>query len=163
MNKIGKRILMACTVAGVCLLFFAAGLNASGHAEGGEGDVPEVITMKNEKAFEQHRMGIVDFKHKAHVDEYGLGCGDCHHDENGEPLTDLEWGDDVQSCYECHDKNGRPRRDQSMSPQEWQEAQLEYFYGAIHENCMGCHKKLGGPKGEGGPVGCTDCHPRPQR
>ncbi|HMA85785.1 MAG TPA: cytochrome c3 family protein [Desulfosalsimonadaceae bacterium] len=124
--------------------------------------MPGVITMKNEKAFEQHRMGIVAFDHQKHAADkpegYGLGCGDCHHDENGEPLTDLKPGDEVQSCYECHDKDGRPRRDPALSPEEWKKEELTYYYGAIHENCMGCHKKMGG-----GPVSCTECHPRPQQ
>jgi len=122
---------------------------------------PGVITMKNEEAFKQHRMGIVDFDHHKHAAQkpegYGLGCGDCHHDENGEPLTALKPGDEVQSCYECHDKDGRPRRDPALSQEEWKKEELTYYYGAIHEDCMGCHKKMGGP------VSCTECHPRPQQ
>ncbi|MFP4225242.1 MAG: cytochrome c3 family protein [Desulfobacterales bacterium] len=152
MNKRLKQILTILTLSGIGMLFLVAGINA---AE--EGAVPDVITMKNEKAFEQHRMGIVDFDHKTHAEDYGIGCGDCHHDENGEPLTDLKAGDAVQSCYECHDKDGRPRRDPSMSSEEWEKEQLKYYYGAIHENCMGCHKEMGGPKT------CTECHPRPER
>ncbi len=120
-----------------------------------------VIEMKNEKAFPQHRMGIIQFDHEKHEADkpkgYGLGCGECHHDENGEPLGNLVHGDEVQSCYECHDKNGTPRRDPSMSQEEWRKEQLAYYYGAIHENCTQCHKKMGGP------VSCTQCHPRPQQ
>lgn len=123
--------------------------------------MPGMITMKNEKAFEEHRMGIVEFDHETHAADkphgYGLGCGDCHHDENGEPLTDLKPGDAVQSCYECHDKDGRPRRDPAMSKEEWETEQLKYYYGAIHANCTNCHKQMGGP------VNCTECHPRPQQ
>ncbi|MDZ7831383.1 MAG: cytochrome c3 family protein [Desulfobacterales bacterium] len=152
MNKRLKQILTILTLSGIGMLFLVAGINA---AE--EGSVPDVMTMKNEKAFPQHRMGIVEFDHKTHAEDYGIGCGDCHHDENGEPLTDLKAGDAVQSCYECHDKDGRPRRDPSMSPEEWEKEQLNYYYGAIHENCMGCHKEMGGPKT------CTECHPRPER
>lgn len=152
MNKRFKQILTIVSLSGIGMLFLVAGINAAEEAS-----MPDVITMKNEKAFEQHRMGIVDFDHKTHAEDYGIGCGDCHHDENGEPLTDLKAGDAVQSCYECHDKDGRPRRDPSMSPEEWEKEQLKYYYGAIHENCMGCHKEMGGPKT------CTECHPRPER
>lgn len=120
-----------------------------------------VIKMKNEKAFQQHRMGIVQFDHEKHFADkpegYGLGCGECHHDENGMPLTELRAGDSVQDCFECHDKAGRPQRDSSMSPEEWEQEQLKYYYGAIHNNCMDCHKEMGGPKT------CTECHPRPDR
>ena len=115
-----------------------------------------VMTMKNEKAFAQHRMGIVEFDHKAHAADYGLSCGKCHHDENGKPLNNLSYDDAVQSCYACHDKNGRPTREEGMSEEQWKEEQLKYYYGAIHENCMGCHKETQGP------TRCTECHPRPQ-
>ena len=156
MNKRVKQILTILTIAGIGMLFLAAGVNAEETA-----CEPGVIEMKNEQAFSQHRMGIVQFDHKTHAaakpDGYGLGCGDCHHDENGEPLTDLKAGDTVQGCMECHDKPDRPRRDPAMSPEEWEKEQLKYYYGAIHENCMGCHKEMGGPKT------CTECHPRPQR
>lgn len=116
-----------------------------------------VIKMKNEKAFSQHRMGIVEFDHKSHVDKYGLGCGKCHHDENHKPLNNLSYEDSVAGCFECHDKTGKPRRDQSMSQQEWEKEQIKYYYGAIHENCMGCHKETEGP------VSCMECHPSPNK
>lgn len=115
-----------------------------------------VISMKNEKAFAQHRMGIVEFDHKAHAADYGLSCGKCHHDKNGKPLNNLSYDDAVQSCYACHDKNGRPTREEGMSQEQWKKEQLKYYYGAIHENCMGCHKETAGP------TRCTECHPRPQ-
>jgi len=115
-----------------------------------------VITMKNEKAFAQHRMGIVEFDHKTHAADYGLSCGKCHHDKDGKPLNNLSYDDAVQSCYACHDKNGRPQREESMSQEQWKKEQLKYYYGAIHENCMGCHKETSGP------TRCTECHPRPQ-
>jgi hypothetical protein len=152
MNKSVKRVLVGLFVAGMGMVLLAAGIHA---AE--ECSAPDVITMKNEKAFPQHRMGIVEFDHKTHAEEYDLTCGRCHHDENGKPLTGLKDGDPVQECIACHDKPGRPRRDQSMSPEEWQTEQLKYYYGAIHENCMGCHKE------KGGPTRCTECHPRPQQ
>lgn len=158
MSKRLKQILTILTITGIGMLFLVAGINAD---ETACADAPDVITMKNEKAFEQHRMGIVEFDHKTHADDepdgYGLGCGQCHHDENGEPLTDLKDGDAVQSCYDCHDKNERPRRDPSMSPEEWEKEELNYYYGAIHANCIDCHKEMGGPKT------CTECHPRPER
>jgi len=159
MNKRIKQMIMILTISGIGMLFLVAGINAEETGE--KACVPDMMKMKNEQAFQQHRMGIVQFNHKKHAadkpDGYGLGCGDCHHDENGKPLSDLKPGDAVQSCFECHDKKNRPRRDPSMSPEEWKKEQLNYYYGAIHENCMGCHKK------QGGPVRCTECHPRPQR
>ncbi len=163
MSKRLKQIIMILTISGIGMLFLVAGINAE-EAEKAEKKpcTPDVMEMKNEQAFPQHRMGIVQFDHKKHVadkpDGYGLGCGECHHDENGEPLSDLKPGDAVKNCLECHNKQGRPARpDPSMSPEEQQKEKLKYYYGAIHENCMGCHKK------QGGPVSCMECHPQPQR
>ncbi|MBS3758581.1 MAG: cytochrome c3 family protein [Desulfobacterales bacterium] len=161
MSKRIKQILTILTISCIGMLFLVAGINAEEAQKTEKASCPDVMEMKNEQAFPQHRMGIVEFDHKKHVadkpDGYGLGCGECHHDENGEPLSDLKAGDEVQGCFECHDKKSRPRRDPSMSPEEWEKEQLKYYYGAIHENCMGCHKKMGGA------VRCTECHPRPQQ
>ncbi len=150
-----KQVMIAATVACACMLFLAAGIHAADESGGGE---PGVMKMKNEDAFKQHRMGIVTFDHKTHAEEYDLSCGECHHDANGEPLQAKDLGpDSVQSCFACHDKEGRPQRDPSMSPEEWEKEKLNYYYEAIHQNCMGCHKE------KGGPAACPQCHPRPER
>jgi len=123
---------------------------------------PDVIEMKNTGAFETHYQAIVMFSHKKHAapdpDGYGIGCGQCHHDKDGQPLTELEKGDAVQGCLECHDKTGVGRKPREMSREEWETKQLAYYYGAIHVNCVDCHKKH-----KGAPVKCTDCHPRPEK
>lgn len=122
--------------------------------------LPDVIEMTNKQAFKEHRMEIVNFEHQKHAAQkpegYGLECGECHHDENGEPLNDLGPKDKVQTCYACHEKDGRPKRDSSMSDEQWEKEQLEFYYGAIHENCTGCHKETDGP------TVCTECHPKNQ-
>jgi hypothetical protein len=115
-----------------------------------------VIQMQNEAAVSQRRMGIVMFTHEKHYQEppdgHGIGCGECHHDEEGKPLTDLKPGDPVQSCYECHNKKDRPRKPQDISDEDWRAMRLEYYVEAVHENCIECHQQ------QGGPVKCTDCH-----
>lgn len=159
--KHGKLIVFA-VLTGICLLFFTAAINAEEEAPCAEGDASDVIEMKNTEAFAQHRMGIVMFNHKKHHDAepdgYGVGCGECHHDDSGTPLNDLKAGDNVQGCLECHDKTEKPKRTPDMTPEDFAELQLEYYYGAIHENCMGCHKEKGA-----GPVKCTECHPKPEK
>ena len=112
-----------------------------------------LLKMKNSQAFEQHQKGIVLFDHLGHVEAYDLSCGACHHDEKNQPLHNLRFGDPVQRCFTCHDKPGKPRRDPSLSPAEWEKEQLKYYYGAIHENCIGCHRRTKGP------TRCADCHP----
>ena len=119
-----------------------------------------VIEMKHADAFDTHRMGIVMFSHQTHYtaapDGYGLACGECHHDASGNPL-ELQEGDAVQGCMACHDKAGKPKKTSEMSKEAWDAMQLEYYYGAIHDNCINCHKA-----GGAGPVKCADCHPRPE-
>lgn len=123
--------------------------------------VTDVMEMKNTDAFGTHSMGIVMFSHKKHADAmpdgYGIACGECHHDKDGRPL-DIGEGDEVQGCMACHDKTERPRRTEGMSKEDWDAMQLQYYYGAIHANCIDCHRA-----GGAGPVQCTECHPKPER
>src|SRR6056297_3458015 len=88
--------------------------SAAAAVSGESGAFPDEIEMKNTDAFETHHKAIVMFSHKTHAapkpDGYGIGCGQCHHDNDGQPLTDLEKGDAVQGCLECHDKKGKPRK-----------------------------------------------------
>jgi len=120
--------------------------------------VPDVIEMKNTDAFNVHNMGIVMFSHKKHSDAmpdgYGIACGECHHDKDGNPLEFKE-GYAVQGCMECHDKADRPKKPVEISKEDWDAMQLEYYYGAIHANCIDCHKT-----GAAGPVKCAECHPK---
>lgn len=122
------------------------------------GSVQDIIEMKHTDAFSAHKMGIVLFNHNVHAapapDGYGLACGECHHDENGAPL-ELAEGDPVQGCMECHDKPEKPVKPQGIAAEEWAAMQLEYYYGAIHANCIDCHRA-----GQAGPVKCAECHPK---
>jgi hypothetical protein len=117
--------------------------------------------MKNTAAFSKHVRGIVLFTHKKHTapapDGYGIACGECHHDKDGQPLA-LKEGDVVQGCMTCHTKTDKPKKPAGMSPVDWNKMQLEYYYGAIHANCIDCHKA-----GEAGPVKCNECHPGPEK
>jgi hypothetical protein len=150
-----KKSVLAILFAGVASLFAVAALNA-----GLEG-CPDVITMKHEQAFEQHRMGIVDFTHTKHVEDYGFSCGECHHDASGNPTDDITCQDDVTSCIDCHNKPGQPRVDRSLPEEERLKLEREYFLGAIHQNCIDCHREQNEKAGKKSPVACTECHPRP--
>lgn len=151
----GRYLLLLVAVVGMAMLFFGASINAEECADDG------VIEMKNTEAFDTHKMGICMFSHKKHYtaepDGYGIACGDCHHDESGQPL-ELKEGDAVQGCIECHSEPGKPKKEKGMSKEDWDAMQLEYYYGAIHANCIDCHKE-----GGAGPVKCAECHPRPEK
>jgi class III cytochrome C family protein len=123
-------------------------------------EVKDVINMEN-KAYEKHKKSIAVFTHKKHVEEYGAGCGECHHDEKGKPLNDLKMGDDVQNCIECHSKPGQKPKKSKLTPKE----ELQYHAEAIHDNCRGCHKdfnKKNKPKKKA-PTSCNGCHPKKKK
>ncbi len=125
-----------------------------------EPDGYDLIAMNN-PAYETHKKGIVIFTHRKHFEDYGIGCGDCHHDDSGMPLEDLAEGDDVESCIDCHQGTQKPKGEKL--PKD--EAIMAYHFEALHANCIGCHKTYniehGDPKGKKpAPVSCGACHPK---
>ena len=97
-----RQILTAATI-GISILFFVAGIYAA---------APDVIKMQQDY---EHTKAIVDFDHKAHAETYAddypdlyqRGCGECHHDEDGKPLSDLGPDDPVQAVAEARKRRGR--------------------------------------------------------
>jgi hypothetical protein len=162
-----RNLMMAAAFGAGCAVFlFGAALMAGT-------TVPDVIEMKN-PAYDEHKKPIVHFNHKAHSEKFGgkypeifeNGCGECHHDEDGEPLTDLEMGDEVNSCIECHDKPGemprtekRKLRKEGLSREERQEREREYHAEAIHDNCRSCHREARKQADtRKPPITCSKCH-----
>ena len=74
--------------------------------------------------------GKVLFDHKTHTidDGYGIGCDDCHHEEQDESMS--------CSGEDCHNPDSDPNR-----------------ADALHSNCKDCHEDSGA-----GPVECAACH-----
>ena len=111
------------------------------------------------KAPYEHKEKVIPFTHQKHVMDHKIACGECHHDENGKPLTNLKEGDDVQSCFECHNNPGeiKGREAKGLSQAE----KLAYHGNALHENCVGCHRQYNREmKKKLAPQTCTDCHPK---
>ncbi|MBF0119723.1 MAG: cytochrome c3 family protein [Desulfobacterales bacterium] len=121
--------------------------------------VPDVIKMEN-KAYPKHEKGIVNFTHKKHAEDYKIGCGECHHDEAGKPLTSLKAGDNVKSCIECHKNPSMKPKGSKLEDKE----RRAYHAEAIHDNCKVCHqqhnKKNNLKTGDKGatPTTCNACH-----
>lgn len=100
----------------------------------------------------------VDFKHLAmskalaavseksslarhfHADDMTM-CAACHH------YSPLEKGKPVPACRTCHDA------------QEILPATRPDLMGAYHQQCLGCHQKMGGTE-EKMPQTCEGCHAR---
>jgi cytochrome c553 len=149
MNK--KSLLLVLSLLGIAILFISAGIYAGTTA-------PDVIKMEN-KIYDKHTKGIVEFTHKKHVADYKGTCGECHHDANGKPL-DLKEGDPVQGCAECHKKPGLAPKGKD-APKLTPKQKLEYHAEAIHENCIGCHKESNKKTGtKNAPTSCAKCHPK---
>ncbi|MDX9788628.1 MAG: cytochrome c3 family protein [Desulfobacterales bacterium] len=153
-----NRLLLMLIVATSCF-FFASGIYAGTAAE-------DVIKMEN-KAYSAHKKGIVMFSHKKHAEEYATknpelyknGCGECHHDKDGKPLA-LKAGDEVQSCFECHNKEGEKPKGKD-APKLSKKETLAYHAEAIHANCKGCHKAFNKANtSTAAPVSCNKCHPK---
>jgi len=93
----------------------------------------------------------VQFSHKSHLD-LELGCGDCHHDAEHQPLS-AETISAVDSksrlkCGSCHNE-------------DFQKEELRKGKDVFHSKCKDCHgKEINGKKG---PTGCSACHVRKQR
>lgn len=157
----GKPIKISALV-GIAILFVVAGIYAK--------TAPEVIPLQD-PAYEEHKKGVVQFEHKKHWNDYAKkypefyknGCGECHHDENNKPLTELKDGDDVQKCIECHKIAAEaPKGKKAKKKLSKKEKIKEYHAEALHENCKGCHKlynKKMKPKKKA-PTTCTKCHPK---
>jgi len=162
-REVKKGFLMMAMVGGILLCVMGVLYAAA----------PEVIPMEN-KAYPAHTKGIVQFSHAKHMNDYAKahpdlnkdGCGACHHDENGKPLTGLKDGDPVKGCIECHKNPGQPPKEVK---QEWKDKKIEgaekdklerqWHAEALHQNCWGCHKEVQKATGKkDAPTVCTKCH-----
>ncbi|WP_051185211.1 cytochrome c3 family protein [Desulfatiglans anilini] len=111
-------------------------------------DFPEDLKMITiyHASYPEHKKGPVPFSHGVHVNEYQIGCGECHHDENGEPLANLAVGDPVQKCAECHPVPAAPEDE-------------DEYQRAMHKNCRTCHAAHNKETGtKDAPVLCNQCH-----
>ncbi|MDY0163779.1 cytochrome c3 family protein [Desulfobotulus sp.] len=151
-----KKKLILAVFGSAALLCAAAIALASGP---GKTEVSDVIEMKN-PIYQEHQRSIVSFTHKKHAEDYGISCGECHHDDKGQPL-DLKMGDPVQSCAACHSIPGeRPKG--KDAPRLSKQERLAYHAEAIHENCISCHREVNQKTGDRTrtPVMCNQCHAR---
>ena len=84
-----RKLIKISAVVGIAVLFFVAGIYAKA--------VPDMIKLED-PAYEKHKKGVVDFSHGKHQKEYATaypelyknGCGECHHNDKNEPLSDLK-------------------------------------------------------------------------
>lgn len=144
-------------VFGAAALIFAFGWDETTVAETSsaqETGLPGVMVMH---ADYPHTKTLVTFPHKKHAIDYKVTCGQCHHDDAGDPRTDLNMGDSVESCIDCHAEPGQSPRGAKLSKTD----RLEYHADVLHDNCRGCHKQHKKEGGSGAaPTACSKCHLR---
>jgi Class III cytochrome C family len=101
----------------------------------------------------------VNFDHAKHI-SLVKDCAECHHHTTGTLVEDA-------NCVRCHKNSGATavvackgcHSIQTFSAEALRGKSRNAYHvdklslkGAYHQNCMGCHKKTGGP------TGCLDCH-----
>ncbi len=145
-----KTSLIILLVATIGFVFTFSGVYASDKG-------PESITMES-KVFKKHKKALVTLSHKKHNEEYKIACDDCHHVYEGGKNVWKE-GDKVQKCSECHKEAKAPRAKKGEPKMKKADKIKNYFYSAIHENCVACHKAEK-KKGKTAPAACKDCHPK---
>lgn len=101
-------------------------------------EIPDEIKIYNE-GYRTKLYQPVEFPHRAHAEDYGIECTQCHHNyKDGKNVW--QEGDPVRKCIVCHN----PVKKQGTVPR------LVFAY---HFNCRNCHKE-----NESGPIECSDCH-----
>ncbi len=122
-------------------------------------DEMDVIAMTS-SLYETHTRGIVMFTHEKHYAAYQIGCGQCHHDDTGNPLDNMALSDPAKPCSECHSIPGLAPKTSDGSPLSTAE-KLAYHAEAVHMNCIDCHREHNTETGtRAAPASCTACHPR---
>jgi len=159
-----KKYIRISVVVALATLFIAAGIYAKA--------VPDVIPLQD-PAYKKHKKGVVKFEHKKHWDDYAKeypefyknGCGECHHDKDNKPLTELKDGDEVQKCIECHKIAAEaPKGKKAKKKLSKKEKIKDYHAEALHANCRVCHKKFNKKyKPKKAPTTCTKCHPKKKK
>jgi hypothetical protein len=103
----------------------------------------------------------VQFDHAKHI-KLIKDCAECHHHTTGTLVGN-------PNCIRCHKNSSETsvvackgcHSAQPFSAETLSEKNNKLYHqdkpglkGAYHQNCMGCHTKMGGP------TGCLDCHLR---
>ena len=120
-------------------------------------EAPDNITMDN-PVFGKHKKALVTLSHKKHAEDYKIACETCHHVYEGKKNV-WKKGDKVDKCTTCHKEAKAPKAKKGEPKMSKADKIKDYYYSAIHENCVGCHKAEK-KKGKNAPSACKDCHPK---
>lgn len=160
-GKMIKKYFLVMVAVGSAMLFIAMGVYAK--------STPDIILLKD-TAYKKHKKGIVRFKHRRHWDEYpkqypklySSKCGECHHDEKGKTLTEMNEGDDIRRCIECHKIPAEAPKGKKIKKKLTKKEKIKKYHAeALHVKCRSCHKKFNKKhKPKKAPIACAKCHPK---
>lgn len=145
-----KRLLHALVAGGFALLAPAAFA----------ADRPEAVP---EQIVSPASVGEVVFPHRAHVEDYGLECVECHHETRAAALASPHPGyfeDSAVNCSVCHRGADGPLAAQDCSvchhprPASLTD-EVASAKVAIHHTCWRCHEPATGAEAS---ANCSLCH-----
>ncbi len=118
-------------------------------------DAPESVTID----YLQELYTEVNFDHQMHSDMYS--CSACHHHTTGTSAQN-------KNCKKCHTSPAAPEDvscsgchkaapDSAAVRKDTPDGTIYHIdkpglKGALHQQCVGCHRS------EDGPTGCMECH-----
>ncbi len=101
--------------------------------------------------------GPITFPHKKHFNEYGVKCGDCHHDEDTEQIVGYS-PDKSFHCIDCHDEEGLIRGPIAENAATYDDL-IARRANVLHIKCIGCHKEHNAKEhAVRAPESCRICH-----
>ena len=121
----------------LCLIIIGVGTAQKIYGQ----NVPEEIII-DKGIYSTDIYGGVRFSHGAHVLDFGIVCGVCHHTWNQEENI---LPDKCTKCHQVKDTEKVSLRDAYMN------------------NCRGCHGRLKVEGKPAGPTRCNECHRKNKR
>jgi len=153
-------------IAAICVVVVLVTFSV---AVGADSEIPKTIEFdgaenggQTKDLFPAMYSGKVVFGHTQHMEEYGLECGDCHHDDTMEPIEEYDPSESY-SCGDCHAEPGLVRG--PIAENEVSESDLvEHKANVLHMLCIGCHEERNSKKHSvKAPVSCRTCHDKQPR
>jgi len=143
-----KKLLTWLITAGIFMMFAATALQAGTEFYD---DITMDYNKYEKRMFKTSNRNFVEFPHAQHAMDSEISCDKCHH-------IDLEMGDDVKKCAECHIELKATKKNRKS---------IMLLRNAYHASCIACHQEINMKAGDPGgfdesaaPTSCSECHIR---
>ncbi len=143
-----KKLLTWLLTAGISVMFAATALQAGTEFYD---DITMDYNKYEKRMFKTSNRNFVEFPHALHAMDSEISCDKCHH-------IDLEMGDEVKQCAECHIELKATKKNRKS---------IMLLRNAYHASCIACHMEINMEAGDPGgfdesaaPTSCSECHIR---